>query len=366
MPIPYRARWSLSFIKQTLLLQPSKESLVGLRFTLMIIFLFLGIHHLYAGGQRYAALGDFKLSNGQQILNCRLGYRTYGTLNAQKNNAILFPTWFGGQSEHLGRLIGPGKLIDSTKYYVIAVDALGNGISSSPSNSRWQPGRTFPSFTISDMVRSQYLLLTQHLHINHLLAVIGGSMGGMQTFEWLVRYPKFMDKAIPYVGTPKFGAYDILEWRQALNMVEIGRRYHVPKDSVRGMLNAFTHLLVRTPNWIATHYRPAQMDSIFTVFFSGEPPIFTNENFAAQVRAMLSHDISKDYGGTLKAAAKRVKARVLIIQVKSDHMVNPLNALQFAQYIRARTLVFDSPCGHLGIGCNLKKVSRAIARFLAE
>ena len=338
-----------------------------LNFTAVMVLALLILNTLtFAGGQKFADLGDFKLLNGQVIKNCRLGYRTYGSLNAHKDNAVLFPTWFGGQSEHLGRFVGPGKLIDSTRYFVIAVDALGNGISSSPSNSRLQPGKRFPHFTIADMVRSQYVLLKQHLHINHLFAVIGGSMGGMQTFEWIVRYPDFMDKAVPYVGTPKFGGYDILEWRQALNMIEIGERHHVPADSIRGMLNAFTNLLVRTPEWIAKHYQADKMDSVFARFFSGEPKIFTNDNFASQVRAMLSHDVSKDFGGSLKKAAKRVKAQVLVIQVLTDHMVNPLNALEFAKDIHAQTMTLNSPCGHLGIGCNLQKVSRAIARFLAE
>ena len=320
----------------------------------------------FPASQQFVDLSDFTLLNGQVINDCRIGYRTYGTLNAQKNNAILFPTWFGGQSKHLGRLVGPGKLIDSTKYFVIAVDALGNGISSSPSNSRLQPGQQFPCFTIADMVQSQYVLLKRFLGIHHLFAVIGGSMGGMQTFEWMVRYPDFMDKAVPYVGTPKFGGYDILEWRQALNMIEIGERHHVPADSIRGMLNAFTNLLVRTPEWIAKHYQADKMDSVFARFFSGEPKIFTNYNFASQVRAMLSHDVSKDFGGSLKKAAKRVKAKVLVIQVLTDHIVNPLNALEFAKEIHAKTMTLNSPCGHLGIGCNLTKVSRAIARFLSE
>ena len=340
---------------------PNRANGIGLLLCLLLFASFT-----FAGKQQFADLGDFPLLNGQTIRQCRIGYRTYGTLNAQKNNAILFPTWFGGQSEHLGRLIGPDKLLDSTRYFIIAVDAFGNGISSSPSNSPTQPGDKFPLFTIADMVRSQHALLTRHLHIDHLYAVIGGSMGGMQTFEWMVRYPNFMDKAIPYVGTPKFGGYDILEWRQALNMIEIGKRYHVPGDSIRGMLNAFTHLLVRTPEWIATHYQPQAMDSIFHRFFAGEPSVFTNDNFAAQVRAMLRHDVSKPYGGSLKRAAQRVKAQVLVIQVSTDHMVNPLNALKFAKLIQAKTLVLDSPCGHLGIGCNLRQVGKAISHFLAE
>ncbi len=334
-------------------------------FLIVLLLIFLTAPIL-AGNQQFADLGDFQLENGQVIKECRLGYRTFGKLNSSRSNAVLFPTWFGGTSEEIGNLIGGDKLIDSTKYFIIAVDAFGNGISSSPSESKLQPGKQFPIFTISDMVRAQHVLLNEHLKINHLFAVIGGSMGGMQTFEWMVRYPDFTDKAVPYVGTPKFGSYDILLWRQALNIIEIGERYGVPGDSIRGMLNSLINMQIRTPEWVAEHYKPEQMPGIFEKFFSGEPEIFTNANYAAQIRAMLQHDVSRRFGGDLKKAAARVKAKILIIVSKTDHIVNPSYALKFAEFLGAETMVLDDPCGHLAIGCELQKVSKVISEFLAE
>ena len=89
--------------------------------------------------QQFAALGDFKLKSGEVIRDCRIGYRTFGRLNEQKSNAIVLPTWASGTSEQLKSNIGPGRLMNSEKYFVIAIDALGNGVSSSPSNSKLQP-----------------------------------------------------------------------------------------------------------------------------------------------------------------------------------------------------------------------------------
>ena len=166
--------------------------------------------------QLLAEIGNFKLVSGETIYKCKIGYRTFGTLNTEKSNAVLYPTWFGGKSESLANLIGPDKVVDSEEYFVIAVDALGNGVSSSPSNCEYQSNKNFPEITIKDMVNSQYKLLTEHLGIKKLHGMIGGSMGGMQVFEWIVSYPDFMEKAIAYVGSPKLTSFDILLWQSEL------------------------------------------------------------------------------------------------------------------------------------------------------
>jgi homoserine O-acetyltransferase len=153
----------------------------------MLLFLWAGAA-LGQGALRYAEVGDYELENGLIIRDCRLGYRIFGALNADKSNAVLFPTWLVGTTQELIDLgfIGPGKLADSSKYFIIAVDSFGNGVSSSPSNSIRQPGQKFPQFTIKDMVNVQHLLLTRYLQLSHLYGVIGISMGGMQTFQWMV------------------------------------------------------------------------------------------------------------------------------------------------------------------------------------
>ena len=106
-------------------------------------------------------LGDFKLENGAVIRDCRIAYHTSGKLNDDKSNIVLWPTWFTGSSKQLIPLAGSDGYVDPSRYFVIFVDALGNGISSSPSNSSVQPRMEFPVFTIRDMVNSQYRLLTE-------------------------------------------------------------------------------------------------------------------------------------------------------------------------------------------------------------
>ena len=152
---------------------------------------------------KFAELGICKLASGQQIENCRLGYRTWGRLNAQRSNAILFPTWFSGNSRNIAGFVGSDKMLDPAKYFIVAIDALGNGVSSSPSNSATQHGPAFPAFTTRDMVNAEYRLATEILHLNHVHAVMGISMGGYGAILLAEKHPERALKTnVEYYAAP--------------------------------------------------------------------------------------------------------------------------------------------------------------------
>src|SRR2546430_2858719 len=130
------------------------------------------------------AMGDLKLESGEVIKDFAISYVTHGTLNARKSNAILMVTALTGNHHRLDFLIGPGKALDTTKYFVVATDAIGNGLNTSPSSSKAQPRMRFPKFGMRDMVESQRRLLGEKLGIDHVVAVVGPSMGGMQALQW--------------------------------------------------------------------------------------------------------------------------------------------------------------------------------------
>jgi homoserine O-acetyltransferase len=322
----------------------------------------------FAQALKIADLGDFPLESGETLLDCRIGYRTFGALNPEKSNAVLFPTWYSGTSQSLSRLIGPGKLVDSTKYYVIAVDALGNGVSSSPSNSPKQPRMKFPKFSIRDMVNTEYRLVKDVLQIPHLRGVMGISMGGYQTFQWMVSYPDFMDRAIPIEGTPLPSSYDHL-WLKATSDAIMsdpawkeGEYTSPPADGLRRMA-VIDNLVTQTPGYrdkqTPSHEIGKFLENIEAAFLK-----FEANNWICQGRALRGHDISRQFGGDMAKAAAAVKARALVIVDTHDHQVMPRPALDFARMINARTLELNSGCGHLAFQCDGTKMSAAITEFL--
>lgn len=318
---------------------------------------------------QFADLGDFRLESGASIDNCRVGYRTFGSLNAGKSNAIVFPTWFGGTTKDLVELIGSGKLIDSSKYFVIAVDALGDGVSSSPSNSERQPHMKFPALAIRDMVNSQHQLVKEVLHIPHLRAVMGVSMGGMQTFQWMVAYPGFMDSVIPIVGSPKLTSYDLLLWQSGIHAIQAdanwkGGEYTSPPEAGLRTLADIDGLAIQTPAYRVAHTKPEEFRKYLDAQETNTIHGFDANNWIRQAQAMMGHDVSRPFGGDMAKAAAAVNAHVLVVVGLQDHMVNPAPALAFARLLHAHTLELDSDCGHLVTDCESSKVGAAIAAFL--
>ncbi|MBV5262716.1 alpha/beta fold hydrolase [Pinisolibacter aquiterrae] len=149
-------------------------------------------------------LGDVALQSGATIRDCKLAYKTFGTLNAAKDNVIVYPTWYSGQHYDNEWLIGEGMALDPTKYFIIIPNMLGNGLSSSASNTP-EPynGPRFPDVTPYDNVRVQHRLVTEKFGIEHIRLVVGWSMGALQTFHWGAMYPDMMDLLAPFCGSAK-------------------------------------------------------------------------------------------------------------------------------------------------------------------
>jgi homoserine O-acetyltransferase len=317
--------------------------------------------------QQMAAIGDLQLVSGETLRDCRVGYRTAGTLNADRSNAIVFPTWFTGTTADLFKYekIGPGRIADTDRYFVIAIDALGNGVSSSPSNSSGQPGAAFPAIAIDDMVHAEHLLLTKRLGIGHARAVMGISMGGMQTFQWLGQYPGFMDKAVPIDGSPRMTSYDLAQWHTHEAAIELLQEAGVDNAKIMKFLASLNLLTLWTPDYFVENV-PAEAFPRFLAESEQSYARMDAHDYLAQLRAMLAQDVYADFAGAEPPYPARIKAAVLVVGAANDHMVNPAPGKALAEATGGRYAAIDSNCGHIGSSCEGWTVAAVVNAFLEQ
>jgi homoserine O-acetyltransferase len=344
-----------------------KELLVLLRLW-SVVFCLIGTQALADMAeppQQFAEIGDLQLVSGEVLQGCRIGYRTAGTLNADKSNVIVFPTWFTGTSGDLLKWekIGPGRLADSDRYYVIAIDALGNGVSTSPSNSKRQPAADFPAIAIDDMVNAAHALLTRHLGFEHVHAVMGISMGGMQTFQWTWQFPGYMDKAVPIDGSPRPTSYDLLQWQTHEAAIEIMREAGVSNARIMDFLASLNLLTLWTPDYFVENVTSEALPQFRSESSDGYAQRDAND-YLAQLRAMLALDVFADGAAAGRPYAESIQADVLVVGVPSDHMVNPAPGKALANAVGARYAEIDSNCGHIGTGCEEWTVTALVNAFL--
>ena len=338
----------------------------GIAFLLVLLVFLAAPRLLHAEGElRLADLGDFRLESGQVIKDCRLGYRTFGTLNRERSNAILFPTWFSGTSKDLVDLgfIGPSKLADTSRYFVVAVDALGDGVSSSPSNSKKQPARTFPEFTVRDMVKAQHQLLTTYLGLGRLHAVIGISMGGMQAFQWTLSYPGFAQKAVSVVGTPRAAPSDLVLFDTGLRAIDTLNAIREGEALGPEASAALLALAALTPEFYLNNLSQTDvtraLDKAQDILQK-----YSLTDWAWQLKAMIGHDIYRRPVNSEKEAAGAIRTKLMVIVSRNDILVNPEPSLALANSLKAETLVLQGDCGHFSVVCEPDKITSAVTSFL--
>jgi len=319
------------------------------------------------GAQQFASLGECQLDSGQRIEDCRVGYRTFGHLNAARDNAVLVPTWLFGTSGELVSLFGdaakPEQIIDTSRWFGIAIDAFGNGVSSSPSNSPHQHGTDFPALTLKDSVRAQYRVLTETLQLKHLHAVVGLSMGGEQTFVWSTLYPQFFDLAVPILGSPRPTTYDLHVKAIQVASIESDPDYnhgHYEKEPALALANSIGALVVTTPEW---RNRETPRDQFPGFLAKVEAPSSLDANDRLwQLKAIMKQDVIGNR--TLAEAARATPVRFLVIVNAQDHLVNPQPALDWAMATGAPTYISQGACAHLIMSCDAASVSSRVRAFL--
>ena len=328
-------------------------------------------------------MGDLRLESGEAIRDFGISYVTHGRLNADRSNAVLLVTAIGGNHHRLDFLIGPGKALDTDRYFVVATDAIGNGLTTSPSNSAQQPRMRFPRFAIRDMVESQRRLLVEHLGINHVAAVVGPSMGGMQALQWGVSHPGFMDALValvPLARTPAWTAAVLEASRKAIMLDPAwqGGDYAAPPEGgVRLWRDILTFLAARSPEMYRDQFAQAPLEVLPWLERQEASPLnaFDANDWIHQTWAYERHDLGTTPGmdGDLVRALNAIRAKTLILTGTKDLLnpeYEPQEAARHIRDVRVFTISPGTVTGHASAGGQLPAdvdfLNREVGEFLGR
>jgi homoserine O-acetyltransferase len=280
-------------------------------------------------------LGDLRLESGETLPNAKLGYKTHGRLNADKSNVILYPTPYAAQHGDIEWLIGPGRALDPDKHFIIVLDQLGNGLSSSPSNTPSPLDRmNFPAITIRDDVAAQHRLVSSGFGIRRVALVTGWSMGAQQAFQWAVSHPDIVERIAPFCGTAKttpHNAVFLQSVRSALTADAAWMDGNYEDQPVKGM-RAFSHVYAgwafSQPFYKRGLYRQlgfTSLEDFITGFWEKRYARRDANNLLSMLRTWQLNDVGSTlgYGGSLERALGAIKATATVMAGETDLYFTP-------------------------------------------
>lgn len=304
-------------------------------------------------------LGDVALQKGATLRDARLAYKTYGTLNARKDNVIIQPTWYSGQHTDVEWTIGEGMALDPAHYFIIVPNMLGNGLSSSPSNTPPPYDRArFPNVTACDNVRLQHRLVTERFGIERIKLVTGWSMGALQTFHWGCLYPDMVERIVPTCGSARCSRHNFvfLEGVKAALTADDawnGGWYEAPPTKgLRAMARVyagwgFSQTFYRIEEDLKLGF--SSLEDFLIAFWEGFFIHKDANNLLAMLWTWQNGDIGDNalYGGDFKKALGAIKAKAFVMPGRTDLYFPPEDSeIEVAHMPNAELRVFESSYGH--------------------
>jgi len=361
------------------------------------------------------SMPSYTTQNGGTIKNVKVGYETYGTLNATRDNVVLITHFFSGNSHAAGKyaasdaapgywdaIIGAGRPIDTDRYFVVSSDTLvnlntkdGKTVTTGPASVNPDTGKpygmSFPIVTIRDFVNVQKALLDS-LGIKKLHAVAGASMGALQAFEWAAAYPDMVPRVLPVIGAAELNAFGI-EWANVWAApIRLDPRwsngdYYGKEEPVEGLALALKTITIhaRHHGWAARTFgrKWAVPDRDLAKSWSNLFAIEDAIDKVAAARAKISDANSLLYlvkvnqlfvtghKGSLEEGLKDIKAKVLLLPATSDLLLFPDFSREAMEILKkqgrdVRYEEIPGDGGHLDGVLAVAKVGETIRKFLSE
>ncbi|EKF42187.1 hypothetical protein NA8A_11580 [Nitratireductor indicus C115] len=322
-------------------------------------------------------LGDFTLQGGATLRDCKLAYKSFGKLNAKRDNVIVYPTWYSGQHVDNEWLVGKGMALDPDKYFIVIPNMLGNGLSSSPSNTP-EPynASRFPNVTAYDNVRAQHKLMTEKFGVKTIKLVTGWSMGALQTFHWGAMFPDMVERIAPFCGSAKCSRHNFvfLEGVKAALTADAafkeGWYEKKPERGLRAMARVYAGW-----GFSQSFYRQeldlntlgySSLEDFLVSFWEGFFLPKDANNLLTMLWTWQNGDISANelYGGDFKKALGAIKAKAYVMPGRTDLYFPPEDSeIEVGHMPNATLIPIESVWGHFAGGPGTSPVDVA---FLDE
>ena len=319
--------------------------------------------HESHGDYDLVSVGRLDLEEGGTIDDCQLAIATFGELNDAKDNAIVVPTWYSGTHQIWREAyIGPDRALNPDEWFIVSVNQIGNGLSTSPHNVPGEISMSkFPNVRIGDDVVAQERLMRQHFGVEELALVVGGSMGAQQTYEWAVRFPDQVKRAAPIAGTAQNTPHDFLFTRTLIEAITSdpgwkGGEYESNTDVAAGLerhARIWGVVGFSTEFWKEEVWRALEFDSMDGFLEGFLQPYFTAmdpNDLLTMAWKWQRGDVARHTDNDLTAALGRITAKVFVMPIDEDMFFPPRDcAAEQALIPNSELRVVEDVLGHLGL-----------------
>jgi homoserine O-acetyltransferase/O-succinyltransferase len=305
-------------------------------------------------------LGDMTLQSGHVLRDAKLAFVTCGTLSPSGDNAVLFPSYYTGtHQENLG-MVGPGRALDPARYFIVIVNLLGNGVSSSPSNHPTQGKDQFPHVSLLDNVTAQWQLL-EHLGVARLALAFGWSMGAQQAYHHAALFPERVERLLAVCGSARTASHNWVFLEGVKAALEADATFadgQYQEPPLRGLAAfgrvyagwAYSQAFFRERLYEQLgHASPQALLSAW----AREHQAYDANDLLCVLSSWQRADISDNsrYGGDLPKALAAIEARAIIMPCSTDLYFRPEDSRVEVQLLRHGELrVLESKFGHVAGG----------------
>ena len=303
-------------------------------------------------------LDQLELQSGTVLPDAQLAYKTYGELNASRDNVVVLPTFYTGNHMRNEGFFGPGRAIDPAHHFVVSINLFGNGISSSPSNTP-PPynAASFPDITLFDNIQAQYHLLTEKLGVDKIALVTGWSMAGCQAFQWGAQYPDFVNAILPFCASAKTSEHNIvfLEGVKAALQADAiyaeGNYTSIPEKGLKAFGRVYAGWAFSQTFYREQMYRQLGFDSAEALLRDWEQDHlgWDANDLLCKLKTWQLGDISANdlYQHDFKAALNAIKAETIVIACDNDLYFRPEdNRIELEHIIGGELRIYESAWGH--------------------